>query len=194
MKWLGTGEGDGIIKVEMDRGQHRSQDDAAVGYVFQRPPDPDFNSFGPKPIRWAPGDDSIIENHDKWKYPPPPPAPQQQHQPMPGGLPKLPGEPLAPLGAGSYMAINPYEMTGLGGAKPEHLVYMGGMQYLGQPAAGQLIAGGVQGQQLQPRLAQPQVGCFSILASDAYFVLYPDIPLMEVGLRQEALVLERIIK
>uniref|UniRef100_V5GSY5 Uncharacterized protein n=1 Tax=Anoplophora glabripennis TaxID=217634 RepID=V5GSY5_ANOGL len=69
MKWLGSGEGDGLIKVEMDRGPHRTQDDAAVGYVFQRPPDPEFPSFGPKQLRWAHGDDSIIDNHDKWKYP-----------------------------------------------------------------------------------------------------------------------------
>lgn len=61
MKWLGGGEGDGIIKVEMDRGPHRTQDDAAVGYVFQRPPDPEFPSFGPKQLRWAHGDDSIID-------------------------------------------------------------------------------------------------------------------------------------
>nr|CAI5826007.1 unnamed protein product [Callosobruchus analis] len=161
MKWLGTGEGDGIIKIEMDRGQHRSQDDAAVGYVFQRPPDPDFNSFGPKQLRWAPGDDSIIENHDKWKYPPPPPSQQQQQQPhIPGGMPKMPCEPPS-LGGGSYMAINPYEMAGLAAAKPEHLVYMGGMPYLGQPS-GQLIAGGAQGQQMQPRLAQQQVGNFTM--------------------------------
>lgn len=61
MKWLGSGEGDGLIKVEMDRGPHRTQDDAAVGYVFQRPPDPEFPSFGPKQLRWAHGDDSIID-------------------------------------------------------------------------------------------------------------------------------------
>ncbi|KAG5892328.1 hypothetical protein JTB14_017390 [Gonioctena quinquepunctata] len=53
----------------MDRGPHRTQDDAAVGYVFQRPPDPEFPPFGPKQLRWAHGDDSIIDNHDKWKYP-----------------------------------------------------------------------------------------------------------------------------
>ncbi|XP_072376828.1 maternal protein pumilio isoform X3 [Diabrotica undecimpunctata] len=70
MKWLGGGEGDGIIKVEMDRGPHRTQDDAAVGYIFQRPPDPEFPSYGPKQQRWA-GDEGIIDNqHDqKWKYP-----------------------------------------------------------------------------------------------------------------------------
>lgn len=61
MKWLGGGEGDGIIKVDMDRGPHRTQDDAAVGYVFQRPPDPEFPSFGPKQLRWTHGDDSFID-------------------------------------------------------------------------------------------------------------------------------------
>lgn len=61
MKWLGGGEGDGIIKVDMDRGPHRTQDDAAVGYVFQRPPDPEFPSYGPKQMRWTHGDDSFID-------------------------------------------------------------------------------------------------------------------------------------
>lgn len=61
MKWLGGGEGDGTIKVDMDRGPHRTQDDAAVGYVFQRPPDPEFPPFGPKQLRWTHGDDSIID-------------------------------------------------------------------------------------------------------------------------------------
>lgn len=61
MKWLGSGEGDAIVKAEMDRGPQRTQDDAAVGYVFQRPPDPEFPSFGQKQLRWALGDDSIID-------------------------------------------------------------------------------------------------------------------------------------
>uniref|UniRef100_A0A1Y1L7R0 PUM-HD domain-containing protein n=1 Tax=Photinus pyralis TaxID=7054 RepID=A0A1Y1L7R0_PHOPY len=72
MKWLGDGSGDAFIKAEMDRSPQRTQDDAAVGYVFQRPPDPEFPSFGQKQARWALGDDSIIDvtnNHDKWKYP-----------------------------------------------------------------------------------------------------------------------------
>ncbi|CAG9854971.1 unnamed protein product [Phyllotreta striolata] len=69
MKWLGGGEGDAIIKAEMDRGPHRTQDDAAVGYIYQRGPDPEFPPFGPKQQRWA-GDEGIIDNHDqKWKYP-----------------------------------------------------------------------------------------------------------------------------
>ncbi|ETN64408.1 hypothetical protein AND_003825 [Anopheles darlingi] len=83
----------------------RTQDDAAVGYVFQRHPnETEFNQFAPKQSRWASGDDNIIDNQDKWKYNPaltsntpggllPPPVPgvvsgvkqqqtpqQQQHQ------------------------------------------------------------------------------------------------------------------
>lgn len=48
----------------MDNGagqQPRTQDDAAVGYVFQRPPDPEFSPYGPKQARWALGDDTIID-------------------------------------------------------------------------------------------------------------------------------------
>lgn len=62
MKWLGGGDGDASVRVvDMDRGPQRTQDDAAVGYVFQRPPDPEFPPFGPKQARWALGDDSIID-------------------------------------------------------------------------------------------------------------------------------------
>jgi len=40
----------------------RSQDDAAVGYVFQRHPhDPEFPQFSQKQPRWASGDDAIID-------------------------------------------------------------------------------------------------------------------------------------
>ncbi|XP_058823446.1 maternal protein pumilio isoform X2 [Topomyia yanbarensis] len=49
----------------------RSQDDAAVGYVFQRHPnESEFNQFAHKQSRWASGDDAIIDNQDKWKYNP----------------------------------------------------------------------------------------------------------------------------
>lgn len=61
MKWLGDGGGDVSVKAEMDRSPQRTQDDAAVGYVFQRPPDPEFPVFGQKQARWALGDDSIID-------------------------------------------------------------------------------------------------------------------------------------
>lgn len=46
---------------------HRSQDDAAVGYVFQRHPhEADFSHFSHKqmpqpPPRWASGDETIID-------------------------------------------------------------------------------------------------------------------------------------
>lgn len=41
----------------------RSQDDAMVGYFFQRPQtDPDFQNYpGGKQTRWALGDDSVLE-------------------------------------------------------------------------------------------------------------------------------------
>ncbi|XP_055695961.1 maternal protein pumilio isoform X3 [Lutzomyia longipalpis] len=81
----------------------RSQDDAAVGYVFQRHShEPEFHQF--KQPRWASGDDAIIDmgfavipNQDKWKYngpmnsshsgggvslPPPPPHSSKPHQIM----------------------------------------------------------------------------------------------------------------
>ncbi|XP_067014598.1 pumilio homolog 2 isoform X2 [Anabrus simplex] len=81
MKWLG-GEGNGmlshtnghvsspqIIRPQIpDANRHqlaRSQDDAMVGYIFQRPQsDPDFPlppPFTKQPPRWALGDDSIID-------------------------------------------------------------------------------------------------------------------------------------
>jgi len=62
---------------DMNGGQgppiNRSQDDAAVGYVFQRHPHEADFSFAPKqsqqPPRWASGDETIIDhNQDKWKY------------------------------------------------------------------------------------------------------------------------------
>uniref|UniRef100_A0A182TVC0 Uncharacterized protein n=1 Tax=Anopheles melas TaxID=34690 RepID=A0A182TVC0_9DIPT len=40
----------------------RTQDDAAVGYVFQRHPnETEFNQFAQKQSRWASGDDTIID-------------------------------------------------------------------------------------------------------------------------------------
>lgn len=38
----------------------RSKDDAAVGYVYQRPHEAEFSQFV-KQTRWASGDDAIIE-------------------------------------------------------------------------------------------------------------------------------------
>ncbi|KAJ8915629.1 hypothetical protein NQ315_003413, partial [Exocentrus adspersus] len=143
MKWLGSGEGDGLIKAEMDRGPHRTQDDAAVGYVFQRPPDPEFPSFGPKQLRWAHGDDSIIDNHDKWKYP------------------MVNNKVATPPNSMSYMGQNTtmpglYDMGQNKSIPPEHLVYMsnqipGGMALHPQQYLPQSL-----NQQLQPMRHQHQ--------------------------------------
>lgn len=63
MKLLGANE-------DMNGGRgppiNRSQDDAAVGYVFQRHPhETDYPHFAPKqtsqPQRWASGDETIID-------------------------------------------------------------------------------------------------------------------------------------
>lgn len=54
MKFLGAADDGG--------GRRRSQDDAAVGYGFQRHPnDPEFPQFPHKQHRWATGDDAIID-------------------------------------------------------------------------------------------------------------------------------------
>lgn len=59
MKLLGSTDDSG------GRGQGnlaRSQDDAAVGYVFQRHGhDPEFSQFAQKQQRWASGDDTIMD-------------------------------------------------------------------------------------------------------------------------------------
>lgn len=59
MKLLGSADDSG------GRGQpvmSRSQDDAAVGYVFQRHAhDPEFSQFAQKQHRWASGDDTIMD-------------------------------------------------------------------------------------------------------------------------------------
>ncbi|XP_025993258.1 pumilio homolog 2 isoform X9 [Solenopsis invicta] len=56
-------------------GVSRTQDDAMVGYVFQRPTEPEFNTqsstFQAKqaPRAWALADDVIVDNNqEKWKY------------------------------------------------------------------------------------------------------------------------------
>ncbi|KYQ57959.1 Pumilio like protein 2, partial [Trachymyrmex zeteki] len=56
-------------------GVSRAQDDAMVGYVFQRPTEPEFNTqsstFQAKqaPRAWALADDVIVDNNqEKWKY------------------------------------------------------------------------------------------------------------------------------
>lgn len=54
MKLLGSNDGVGQ--------SNRTQDDAAVGYVFQRHPhEPEFPHFAHKAPRWASGDDGIID-------------------------------------------------------------------------------------------------------------------------------------
>ncbi|KAJ2943914.1 hypothetical protein O0L34_g8235 [Tuta absoluta] len=69
MKWPGSGpeEEAGEAGVQARAAQARSQDDAAVHYVFQREPqEAELPSLAPKQ-RWAVGDDAIAENQDKWK-------------------------------------------------------------------------------------------------------------------------------
>uniref|UniRef100_A0A182MSQ6 Pumilio n=1 Tax=Anopheles culicifacies TaxID=139723 RepID=A0A182MSQ6_9DIPT len=52
----------------------RTQDDAAVGYVFQRHPnETEFNQFAQKQSRWASGDDTIIDQQQQQQQ-------QMQHQ------------------------------------------------------------------------------------------------------------------
>ncbi|XP_076254783.1 maternal protein pumilio-like isoform X4 [Rhynchophorus ferrugineus] len=139
MKWLGNGcggDGDGIVKNEMDRGgglggPQRTQDDAAVGYVFQRAPDPEFPPFGPKQLRWAHGDDSIIDNQDKWKYPSLGQGAASSVSPSMQG-PKVPTPPTGiPTGATHYGAALPSSLYDIGHSKapmpqlpPEQLIYM----------------------------------------------------------------------
>ncbi|KAK9869451.1 hypothetical protein WA026_003205 [Henosepilachna vigintioctopunctata] len=115
MKWLGSGEGDEGIKFEMERGPQRTQDDASVGYVFQRPPDPEFTTFAPKQLRWAnmAGDDSIIDNPDKWKYP------VNSKVSTPNNV--------APFMGTSGMSAGLYDFEQNKNIPPEHLVYMSNM-------------------------------------------------------------------
>ncbi|XP_028164494.1 maternal protein pumilio-like isoform X3 [Ostrinia furnacalis] len=74
MKWPGSGaeEEAGEAGLQSARAsQTRAQDDAAVHYVFQRESqEAELPSLTPKQ-RWAVGDDTIVENQDKWKNPTP---------------------------------------------------------------------------------------------------------------------------
>lgn len=54
MKLLGSSDDSRVSQV-----QTRAQDDAAVGYGFQRPPD--FSHYDKDGSRWASGDDGLIE-------------------------------------------------------------------------------------------------------------------------------------
>lgn len=65
MKWPGSGvedeAGDGGLHPSARGSQARTQDDAAVHYVFQREPqEAELPSLAPKQ-RWAVGDDAIAE-------------------------------------------------------------------------------------------------------------------------------------
>lgn len=62
MKLLGSSDDNRVSQV-----QTRAQDDAAVGYGFQRPPD--FSHYDKDGSRWASGDDGIIEVKKK-HFPP----------------------------------------------------------------------------------------------------------------------------
>ena len=61
MKLLGGGGNDDRNVVREVPG--RSQDDASVGYVFQRPHphEAEFSQFAPKQTRWATGEDHNID-------------------------------------------------------------------------------------------------------------------------------------
>lgn len=60
MKWPGAGveEDTGEASAQGGRAQGRSQDDAAVHYVFQRDPHEEMSALAPKQ-RWAVGDESL---------------------------------------------------------------------------------------------------------------------------------------
>uniref|UniRef100_A0A182KFC8 Uncharacterized protein n=1 Tax=Anopheles christyi TaxID=43041 RepID=A0A182KFC8_9DIPT len=101
----------------------RTQDDAAVGYVFQRHPnETEFNQFAQKQSRWASGDDTIIDtmlNHATMNS---------------GGLPTM----QMPMQGGMYDHLHPpnVNVNGVGVPKPpgpeqqQQLVYLsGGQQY-----------------------------------------------------------------
>ncbi|XP_078040025.1 pumilio isoform X1 [Augochlora pura] len=104
-------------------GVSRTQDDAMVGYVFQRPTEPEFNAqsstFQTKqaPRAWALADDAIIDNNpEKWKYPITKLSVPQQNQPQQLGLQTMNNVHLP-------YEIHPMQLkSGAPGA--EHLVYL----------------------------------------------------------------------
>ncbi|XP_031835906.1 pumilio isoform X2 [Nomia melanderi] len=104
-------------------GVSRTQDDAMVGYVFQRPTEPEFNAqsstFQTKqaPRAWALADDAIIDNNpEKWKYPITKLSVPQQSQPQQLGLQTMNNVHLP-------YEIHPMQLkSGAPGA--EHLVYL----------------------------------------------------------------------
>ncbi|OAD60558.1 hypothetical protein WN48_05075 [Eufriesea mexicana] len=104
-------------------GVNRTQDDAMVGYVFQRPTEAEFNAqsstFQTKqaPRAWALADDAIIDNNpEKWKYPITKLSVPQQNQPQQLGLQTMNNVHLP-------YEIHPMQLkSGAPGA--EHLVYL----------------------------------------------------------------------
>ncbi|KAK9306990.1 hypothetical protein QLX08_002594 [Tetragonisca angustula] len=104
-------------------GVNRTQDDAMVGYVFQRPTEAEFNAqsstFQTKqaPRAWALADDAIIDNNpEKWKYPITKLSVPQQNQPQQLGLQTMNNVHLP-------YEIHPMQLkSGTPGA--EHLVYL----------------------------------------------------------------------
>ncbi|XP_029045543.1 pumilio isoform X2 [Osmia lignaria lignaria] len=104
-------------------GVSRTQDDAMVGYVFQRPTEAEFNAqssaFQTKqaPRAWALADDAIIDNNpEKWKYPITKLSMPQQNQPQQLGLQTMNNVHLP-------YEIHPMQLkSGAPGA--EHLIYL----------------------------------------------------------------------
>ncbi|KAK2580527.1 hypothetical protein KPH14_006258 [Odynerus spinipes] len=104
-------------------GASRTQDDAMVGYVFQRPTELEFNAqstnFQTKqaPRTWTLADDAIIDNNqEKWKYPITKLSIPQQNQPQQLGLQTMNNIHLP-------YEIHPMQLkSGAPGA--EHLVYL----------------------------------------------------------------------
>ncbi|XP_012142820.1 pumilio isoform X2 [Megachile rotundata] len=104
-------------------GVNRTQDDAMVGYVFQRPTEAEFNAqssaFQTKqaPRAWALADDAIIDNNpEKWKYPITKLSMPQQNQPQQLGLQTMNNVHVP-------YEIHPMQLkSGAPGA--EHLIYL----------------------------------------------------------------------
>ncbi|KAL1513303.1 hypothetical protein ABEB36_002725 [Hypothenemus hampei] len=166
MKWLDNTEcgpeGDGIMKSNMDNvnnamgGPQRTQDDAAVGYVFQRPVDPEFPPFASKQLRWAHGDDALIENHDKWKYPSVSLAAPPAGSPLIQG-PKVPTPPTGlPTGATHYGAALPSSLYDLGSHSKPHMPQLAPEQLIYMPGGHQLAPHGHNSLSLHHHYLQQQ--------------------------------------
>ncbi|XP_017883841.1 pumilio homolog 2 isoform X3 [Ceratina calcarata] len=104
-------------------GVNRTQDDAMVSYVFQRPTEGEFNpqssTFQTKqaPRAWALADDAIIDNNpEKWKYPITKLSVPQQNQPQQLGLQTMNNVHIP-------YEIHPMQLKS-GAPGTEHLVYL----------------------------------------------------------------------